>query len=104
MDKKDIKKLEDLGYVADSLKVRTNLIESLNQLGHTEKNLESMKKELAIIKKTGKKQGLFIREDLVKKNYTVQEAIQIAENNKKLAVHKSLSKLPKKDNIKRLKI
>ena len=57
MDKKDIKKLEDLGYVADSLKVRTNLIESLNQLGHTEKNLESMKKELATIKKTGKKQG-----------------------------------------------
>ena len=97
----EILKLEELGYVADSQELRLKLIQSLD---NSEKDLQTIQAELKIIKQSAKKQGLFLREDLVKKNYTLEESIQLGQENQNKAVFKKLKDLPSKSNIKRSKI
>ena len=60
MKKEEIKKLEDLGYVADSSECRENLIKQLNE-NSNEKTLKEIQDELMKIKKNAKKNGQFTR-------------------------------------------
>jgi len=105
MEKIDIDKLEELGYVSDSKKVRDELILLLN---NKREDLEIVQEKLKEIKKSGKKRGLFTRDELYIKKYTLEEAIAIAEKKKITYAYKSLSKkLPnknKQNKQKRLKI
>lgn len=102
MDKIDIAKLEELGYVSDSKKVRDELVLLLN---NEREDLEIVQKKLKEIKKMGKKIGLFTRDELYRKKYRLEEAIAIAEKKKITYAYNSLSKkLPNKNKQKRLKI
>ena len=101
MDKKDIKILEDLGYVADSMNFRNKLI---NCLDSQEKDLETIQKELLEVKKSAKKKGLFIRSELNKATFTVGEAIIISQNLQKQAINKKLKKFSHKNKEKKNKI
>lgn len=102
MDKIDINKLEELGYVSDNKKVRDELVLLLN---NDRKDLKIVQDKLKEIKKIGKKRGLFTRDELYKKKYTLEQAIDIAEKRKITYAYDNLSKkLPNKNKQKRLKI
>lgn len=102
MQKEDIEKLENLGYVSDSKKLRQELILLLN---NGNENLDVIQSKLKQIKKDGKKIGLFTREELIKKEYTLEQAIAIAEKKKiKYAYYHLIENLPKKNPQKGKKI
>lgn len=102
MTKSEIEKLESYGYVADSKKVRESLI---LELDNNQKSLEQIQEELKKIKKNAKKQGLFTREELNNKKWSIEEAIDIAEKKKiNYAYTVLLKKLPNKQKEKIKKI
>ena len=97
MKKEDIKKLEDLGCVADSFAYRENLIELLNN-DLNNKNLKEIQEELKKVQKSAKKKGLFTRSELLKKEWTFEYALEYYNENQKKILFKELNKnlLPKK--------
>lgn len=102
MKKEDIQKLEDLGYVADSTAYRQSLIEVLNK---NEENLKIIQEELKKRKKTAKKLGLFTKEELFKKNWTLEYAVNLYQENQKIILFEKLNKkLENKKPNKKIKI
>lgn len=102
MDKNDIAKLEELGYVADSKQVREELVSTMH---NTKESLEAVQKILKEIQKTAKKKGLFTRQELSKSSLTLKEAIEIAHKKRIITSYHNLSdKLLPKHTEKRIKI
>lgn len=102
MDKCDIDKLEQLGYVADSIQVRKELVSSID---NNPESLATIQKKLKDIQKTAKKNGLFTREQLSKACMTLEDAILLGKHNKiRNTYEKLLEKLPPRLKIKRKKI
>lgn len=102
MDKEDIQKLEEYNCVADSKEVRMNLIK---QLDNEEATLEDIQSQLKEIQKTAKKKGLFTQEQLRKENFSLEEAIAIANRQKIHHAHDMLlKKLPARNPQKPKKI
>lgn len=104
MKKEEIKVLEDLGYVADSSEYRENLIKQLNE-NSNEKTLKDIQDKLVQIKKNAKKNGQFTREELFKKVWSLEEAIDFYNKNQKKILFNKLTKdLDNKPHTKKRKI
>jgi len=104
MKKQDIEKLEELGYVADSSTYRENLLKLLNE-NHNAETLREIQEQLKKIKKSAKKNGLFTKEELFKKDWTLEYAIKFYQENQKKILFEKLSKnLENKNQTKNRKI
>lgn len=102
MEKSDIEKMEQYGYVADSAEVRNKLIILLD---NNEKSLEKIQTELKEIQKNAFKKGFYTRSQLFNSNKSIEELIELAEKQKKIySYNKLLKNLPKKKSQKKHKI